>query len=80
MSVRTAEGLRRIDHLVKNPITGEIFAVEVKSGNATRSATQLAKDALLETEGGYFVGKNASQAGFSGVFRKIKTVEINVPR
>ncbi|HIQ20500.1 MAG TPA: hypothetical protein EYH34_04580 [Planctomycetes bacterium] len=36
-----------------------IIAVEVKSGNAVRTASQLAKDAAMATEGGRVVGKHA---------------------
>ncbi|HWO25766.1 MAG TPA: hypothetical protein VNO30_43820, partial [Kofleriaceae bacterium] len=58
VSVRTSLGLRRIDHLIQTP-GGQILAVEVKSGNAVRSAAQLAKDAALASEGGVLVGRNA---------------------
>lgn len=73
VSIRTSAGLRRVDHLIQTP-TGQILAVEVKSGNAVRSASQLAKDALLSTEGGVLVGKNAP-AALRGQQLIIQTIE-----
>lgn len=55
---RTSEGRRFIDHLTKDA-AGNVAAVEVKSGNATRSAAQRAKDAEIAAGRGTFVGKNA---------------------
>ncbi|MCP4303728.1 MAG: hypothetical protein GY788_02380, partial [bacterium] len=57
VSVRTRAGLRRVDILTVD--AGKLVGVEVKSGSATRSAAQLAKDRLIATEGGVIVGKNA---------------------
>lgn len=73
VGVRTAEGeLRVVDHLVQE---GEdIYAVEVKTGNATRNASQLAKDTSIETKGGKLVGKNAPKE-LKGKTIKFKTIE-----
>lgn len=49
---------RYVDILIQNNKTGQIIAVEVKSGSAVRSSTQLAKDKLI-TSGGGILGKNA---------------------
>ncbi len=38
---------------------GELLAVEVKSGAAIRSASQLRKDAAMARTGGKLIGKNA---------------------
>jgi hypothetical protein len=73
--VRTTAGLRYIDHLIQTP-TGKILAVEVKSGAAVRNAAQLAKDALLATEG-VLVGKNAP-AALRGQQLIIETIEMGV--
>ena len=40
VSVRTSKGIRRVDHLVRTP-RGKLLAVEVKAGNARRTAMQL---------------------------------------
>jgi uncharacterized protein (DUF1501 family) len=72
-SVRTSLGLRRVDHLIQTP-GGQILAVEVKTGNAARSAAQLAKDAALATEGGVLVGRNAP-AALRGQQLIIQTIE-----
>jgi RHS repeat-associated protein len=61
VAARTSEGLRVIDHLIQTP-SGQIVAIEVKSGNAVRSASQLLKDSLMATEGAVLVGKNAPAA------------------
>lgn len=58
VSVRTSQGRRVVDHLIQTP-SGQIMAIEVKSGRASRSAGQIAKDSALATEGGVVVGKNA---------------------
>jgi RHS repeat-associated protein len=57
VSVQTSEGRRVIDHLVQDG--GGVRAVEVKTGNATRNARQVAKDSAMANEGGKIVGKNA---------------------
>ncbi|MBL9106638.1 MAG: DUF4280 domain-containing protein [Myxococcales bacterium] len=59
VAVKTKLSLRHIDHLVRDPKTGEILAIEVKSGGAVRSAKQLAKDTEMERKGAEIVGKNA---------------------
>ena len=77
VTVRTSEGRRVIDHLVKTP-TGEIIAVEVKSGRAVRNAGQLTKDALMATEGAKVIGKNAPE-DIRNTMRTIETIERLVP-
>jgi hypothetical protein len=76
VSVRTAAGLRRIDVLVRDK-AGELFAIEVKSGAATRNAAQLAKDRLLASEGGVLVGRAAGD--LAGTRQVINTIEFLVP-
>ncbi|MEZ2577544.1 RHS repeat domain-containing protein, partial [Buttiauxella ferragutiae] len=49
---------RYVDILIQNNKTGNIIGVEVKSGGATRSSTQIAKDKVITSGGGVF-GKNA---------------------
>lgn len=51
----TSSGVRIIDHLVQAP-NGQIVAIEVKSGLATRNAAQLVNDAALAREGGVIQG------------------------
>jgi hypothetical protein len=65
-------GLRVIDHLVQAP-TGEIVAVEVKSGGAVRTGLQTLKDAAIEAGLGTFVGKNAP-ANLRGTSQPIPTI------
>ncbi|MDW8803149.1 hypothetical protein P8V03_18635, partial [Clostridium sp. A1-XYC3] len=77
VSVRTSAGRRIIDHLVSNQ-SGNLVAVEVKSGNAVRSSSQILKDRLIETEGGILVGKNAGE--LFGQYVRIKTIEIRILR
>jgi RHS repeat-associated protein len=57
IKVKPSAGTRVIDHLVQSA-EGEIMAVEVKSGNATRNASQLAADGALEKEGGRVLREN----------------------
>jgi hypothetical protein len=57
VSVNTAEGRRVLDNLVDDGDT--LVNVEVKSGRATRDASQIAKDKAMSTAGGTPVGKNA---------------------
>ncbi|MCG1025143.1 kelch repeat-containing protein [Dehalobacter sp.] len=77
VSIRTSEGIRRVDHLVRDA-EGNLTAIEVKSGNATRNASQLSKDLLIETESGVVVGKNAVE--LTGQNVTIKTIEMRIPR
>lgn len=49
---------RYIDILIQDNKTGKLIGVEVKSGSATRSATQIAKDKVISSGSGVF-GKNA---------------------
>lgn len=57
---RTELGRRVVDHVVEGA-SGKVAAIEVKSGNATRSAVQRAKDAEIAAGRGTFVGKNAPE-------------------
>jgi hypothetical protein len=66
--------LRVIDHLIQ-ATDGSYVAIEVKTGNAVRSAAQLGKDAAMESEGATIVGKNAPQA-LRGETVRIPTVEV----
>jgi hypothetical protein len=47
-----------MDFVVQHP-SGKWVGYEVKSGNAFRSTSQLAKDKIISSSGGMFVGKNA---------------------
>jgi len=49
---------RYSDILIQNKKTGQIINVEVKSGGAVRSSSQIGKDNLINSGGGIF-GKNA---------------------
>jgi RHS repeat-associated protein len=70
---RTPQGRRVIDHLTKDA-TDNVAAVEVKSGNATRSTAQRAKDAEIAAGRGTFVGKNAPK-DMRGGQRAVETIE-----
>ncbi len=59
VTIKTPESNRRVDHLIRDGKTGEIRAIEVKSGNATRSTSQIAKDNAMQGQGGTIIGKNA---------------------
>ncbi|MBI2682256.1 MAG: RHS repeat-associated core domain-containing protein [Acidobacteriales bacterium] len=61
VGVQTSQGLRRVDTVTKDA-TGQLANVEVKSGEATRNASQVAKDTEIATEGGTYVGKNAPES------------------
>ncbi|QLH38077.1 MAG: NERD domain-containing protein [Defluviicoccus sp.] len=73
VTAKTSLGNRVIDHLIMTP-SGQIMAVEVKSGSAVRSSSQLAKDALLEEGSAKLVGKNAGE--LNGWSFPIKTIEM----
>ena len=75
--MRTKAGLRFIDHLIQSP-TGEMIAIEVKSGGAIRSASQLAKDKLMATEGGQIISRKVPDA-LRGTTQVIQTIERRVP-
>jgi len=62
-----------IDFLTKDA-AGSISAVEVKSGNATRSVAQPGKDAEIAAGRGTFVGQNAPQE-LRGQQRAVETIE-----
>jgi RHS repeat-associated protein len=72
--VETAEGIRIIDHLIQDA-NGQLWAIEVKSGKATRSAAQLRKDGALATGGGV-LGKNAGELAGQKL-PSIQTRELN---
>lgn len=74
VSVRTSEGRRVVDHLVKTP-EGKVVACEVKCGGGVRNSSQIAKDNAMEAEGGTIVGKNAPDA-MRGETMKIETREM----
>jgi hypothetical protein len=72
----TSQGTRVIDHLTED--AGKVGAVEVKSGNATRNASQVAKDGAMATEGATLTGENAP-GGLKGKTVKIET-EVRKPQ
>ncbi len=74
VSVRTPQGRRVIDHLIRSPSGKIIAAIEVKSGHAIRGAAQLAKDRAMASQGGIVVGRNAP-AALRGKHMVIKTAE-----
>jgi Holliday junction resolvase-like predicted endonuclease len=76
VGVKTGQGLRRVDIVTKDA-AGNLTNVEVKSGDAVRNATQAAKDAEIETQGGTYVGKNAPE-GIRGQTLKVPT-EVKKP-
>ena len=72
VNVKTPLTNRRVDHLIRDGKTGEVRAIEVKSGGATKTPTQVLKDAAMESKGGTITGKNAPP-GMSGQTQTIKT-------
>ncbi len=68
VSAKTPLSRRVIDILIKDGRTGQLRAIEVKAGGATRSATQLAKDNAMASQGATLVGKNAP-SGLSGILK-----------
>ena len=72
VTVKTPETHRRIDVLIQDGNTGQIRAIEVKSGSAMRNSSQLAKDAAMENAGATIIGKNAPDA-LKGQTMKIPT-------
>jgi hypothetical protein len=73
ISVRDSDGtLRRYDLVAENP-NGENVGIEVKSGDATRTAQQRTVDSNLEASGGLdTVGQRAADAGID----RISSVEV----
>ena len=68
VTVRTADGkIRYVDHLVRK--NGELTAIEVKSGKATRSKSQLDKDASIESRGGTIGNRGGDVEGQTHNFR-----------
>lgn len=76
VTARTSQGIRYIDHLVD--VNGDLFGVEVKSGGAFRSSSQLLKDTAMEIEGATLSGPNVP-ASLQGQTLKIPTVEMHYP-
>jgi RHS repeat-associated protein len=72
VTVKTSQGYRVIDHLIQT-VEGKIVAVEVKAGGAARSATQVAKDEAMASEGAKIISKNAPK-DLQGLELKIDTV------
>jgi RHS repeat-associated protein len=70
---RTSLGRRVSDHIAEDA-AGNITAIEVKTGGATRNAVQKAKDAEIAAGRGTFVGKNAPPE-LRGQQRPIETIE-----
>jgi len=75
VSIVTSKGRRQIDRLFRDS-SNRLFAVEVKSGGAVRSAEQVVKDRLLATQGGRFVGKNAGD--LAGSVERLDTLVVTV--
>jgi len=76
VAVRTSQGLRIIDHLIQTP-ADELVAVEVKSGGGVRSASQVAKDNLMATEGATIVSSKIPR--LQGTHKVLQTIERRVP-
>ena len=71
VTVRTTAGIRYVDYIVEKG--GEYFAIEVKTGDAVRNASQLTKDGLMESAGGV-IGNNGGI--LQGQTLKLKTIEM----
>jgi predicted RecB family endonuclease len=57
---------RNVDILIERNRDGKRFAIEVKTGNAARDSSQLAKDSEIATgKGTNFSGRRARAAGFA---------------
>ena len=69
--IQTSAGLRIVDHVVELP-NGELVALEVKTGGATRGTYQLECDLALELQGGTVVGGSAP--GLAGQIPPMRTV------
>ena len=54
VTTETPHGIRYVDILIKNRLSGKIIAVEVKSGNAKRSSKQIKKDKAIDQGLGKF--------------------------
>ena len=54
VTIETPHGIRYVDILIKNRLSGKIIAVEVKSGNAKRSSKQIKKDKAIDQGLGRF--------------------------
>lgn len=72
VGVRTSQGLRKVDVLTQDT-AGKLENVEVKSGEAVRSASQVTKDNEIATQGGTYVGKNTPDS-LRGQTVKVPTV------
>jgi hypothetical protein len=71
VTVRTTAGIRYVDYIVEKG--GEYLAIEVKTGDAVRKASQLTKDGLMESAGGT-IGNNGG--ALQGQTLKLKTIEM----
>jgi RHS repeat-associated protein len=67
VTVRTSAGSRVVDHIIRTE-GGDILAIEVKTGGAARSASQLAKDHAIAVEGGIPVGKTLQMRFVASTF------------
>ncbi|MGO3183429.1 MAG: hypothetical protein ACTIJ9_11410 [Aequorivita sp.] len=70
VSVKTKYTRRIVDHMVKDG-SGNVKAIEVKNGGASRNSTQILKDNSMANDGGTVIGKNAP------IDLKGKTIKIN---
>ncbi len=77
VTIKTPLGRRRTDVLIEET-SGNVRAVEVKTGKSPYTPEQQAKDRWIETHGGVAVGKNARKAGVAGPIR-VKTDLVRRP-
>lgn len=75
--VMTSKGLRIIDYIIRTP-SGEVVAIEVKFGQATRGGLQLLKDTLISSEGGTLIGRQVPKGFQLGEKVVVETREIVV--
>jgi hypothetical protein len=73
VEISTSAGPRVVDHVVQLP-NGELVALEVKTGSASRGLEQLEKDHALELQGGIVI--RSATGGMSGPIGPIRTVVI----
>jgi hypothetical protein len=69
--VQTSAGRREIDIVIE--LGGKLFGIEVKTGNAVRNASQIAKDKLINGSFNQtaFFGKKAKTQGLIGILESI---------
>jgi len=77
VSAKTSQGRRVIDHLVQDG--NGVHAVEVKTGGATRTPSQVAKDKAMATQGAKLVGKNAPPSLKDQVIKIVTEVRRWIP-